>query len=303
MRWKPSGLPVRTTTLALALALGCACAGARRAAGSRSADLSGLERELAGFLDGPRARLLILGTFHFADAGLDEYKPVRRFDPSSEERRREIAEVVERLAAFRPTKVAVEWPKEQQDDADRLYAAFRGGERRDDPNEVSQLGFRLAERMGHERVWLVDVQGRHYEPPIDRQAIAKSWGEEARLDSRWWPAYERLAAWTDELKTRIPLLEQLLLLGSETALRASHGQYLIGGFQLVRGDEYPGPDHLAGWWYDRNLRIFANVQALIESPEERIVLIIGQGHAPILRHAAQASPEVELVEVREVLGD
>jgi hypothetical protein len=262
-----------------------------------------LERELSTFLDGPRAKLLILGTFHFADAGLDDYKPAHRLDVSSPETQREIAWLVERLAGFRPSKIAVEWPKERQADADRRYVEYRRGERNAEPNEVCQLGFRLAARMGHERVWLVDVDGRRYEPPIDRQAIARTWGEEARLDSRWRSGYERLAAWSDALKTRVPLREYLLLLNSEAALRATHGQYFTGGFQLVRGDEYPGPDHLAGWWYDRNLRIFANVQSLIDTPEERIVLIIGQGHVPILRHAAQASPEVELIEVREVLGD
>ena len=35
---------------------------------------------------------------------------------------------------------------------------------------------------------------------------------------------------------------------------------------------------------------------------ERIVLIIGTGHVPILRHAIQASPEYELIEVAEVLA-
>jgi hypothetical protein len=273
-------------------------------AGSRSRhDLARLEREIAGFLEGPRAKLLILGTFHFDDAGLDAHVPSRRPDMLSPERQREIGDVVTRLAEFRPTKVAVEWPKSRQADADRAYAEFRRGERGAEPNEVYQLGFTLAARMNHERVWLVDAVGRRYDPPIDRTAVAAAWGEAARLDSRWWPRYERLAVWSDDLTMRLSLRDTLLLLNSETALRTSHGQYFIGGFQLVKGEEYPGPDHLAGFWYDRNLRIFANVQALAESPAERIVLIIGQGHVPILRHAAMASPEIELVDVREVLGD
>jgi hypothetical protein len=289
--------------VALAAALGAGSAVAEPGSRGPARDLERLERELAGFLDGPRARLLILGTFHFADAGLDDHKPAHRLDLLSPERQREIADVVARLARFRPTRVAVEWPQERQAEIDRSYAAFRRGERSAEPNEIWQLGFRLAARMGHERVWPIDVAGRLYDPPIDRPAIARAWGTEAVLDSRWWPRYERLAAWSDELKTRIPLRDYLLLLNSEAALRAAHGEYFIGGFQLVREGQYPGPDHLAGWWYDRNLRIFANVQALAGTPEERIALIIGQGHVPILRHAAQASPEVELIDVREVLGD
>jgi len=289
--------------VALVLALAVGSAVAKRGGPAPAPDLARLERKLSDFLGGPRAKLLILGTFHFADAGLDDHVSAHRLDVLSPGKQREISDLVTGLATFRPTKVAVEWPKERGADADRAYAEFLRGERATEPNEVWQLGFRLAARMKHARVWPVDVRGRPYDPPIDRPAVARAWGEEAVLDSRWWPNYERLAAWSDELKTQIPLRDYLLLLNSETALRAVHGEYFVGGFQLVRGAEYPGPDHLAGWWYDRNLRIFANVQSLIDTPEERIVLIIGQGHVPILRHAARASPEVELIEVREVLRD
>lgn len=52
---------------------------------------------------GPRAQLLVLGTFHFKDAGLDGYKPKLDVDILSAERQQEIADVLDRLAAFAPT--------------------------------------------------------------------------------------------------------------------------------------------------------------------------------------------------------
>jgi hypothetical protein len=55
-------------------------------------------------------------------------------------------------------------------------------------------------------------------------------------------------------------------------------------------------------WYNRNLRIFRNLQRITDGPDERLLLLIGGGHVPILRHCAQASPEYELVEVTEYLG-
>ena len=197
----------------------------------------------------------------------------------------------------------MEWPKESQEKVDKLYAKYREGELKPQRNEVIQLGFRLASERGHPRVWLVDAQGRRYQPPIDRPAIAKEWRRKDLMDSRWWSNYKRLHKWSDELKTKIPLRSFLLFLNSEPVLRANHGQYFIGGFNLLQGEQYPGPDHLASWWYDRNLRIYANIQALVESPDDRIVLIIGNGHVPILRHAALASPVMELVDVADVLGD
>ncbi len=40
---------------------------------------------------GPRAQLLLLGTFHFKDAGLDGYKPKHDVDILSEEGQKQVA--------------------------------------------------------------------------------------------------------------------------------------------------------------------------------------------------------------------
>ena len=55
-------------------------------------------------------------------------------------------------------------------------------------------------------------------------------------------------------------------------------------------------------WYNRNLRIFANLQRITEPSDERILLVIGGGNVPVLRHCVQASPGHELVEVEVYLG-
>ncbi len=46
--------------------------------------------------------IMLLGTFHFEDRGLDAYKPKFKLDIKA--RRAEILEVVESLAVFKPTK-------------------------------------------------------------------------------------------------------------------------------------------------------------------------------------------------------
>ena len=80
------------------------------------------------------------------------------------------------------------------------------------------------------------------------------------------------------------------------------GMYLVDYFKLGIGDELPGVDWVTVW-YSRNLRIFANLQRITETPDERILLIIGAGHLSILRHCVLASPEYDLVEVHDYLGE
>jgi hypothetical protein len=256
----------------------------------------------------PKAQILLLGTFHFQDAGLDSFKPKHAVNILSPERQAELAEVLKRLAAFQPTKVAIETDAAWQAKADERYPQFLAGKfpLTDRPNEIYQVGFRLAQLAGLTKLNCIDVDGRNYPdlPATEEQerAYARARGEEHLLNDGWGARFTKLYEFDDELKTQLPLRNFFLYLNSPERLRLGHGHYLVGSFALGAGDKYFGADTLAGYWYDRNLRIFANVLKLAESPRDRIVVIIGAGHVPILRHLAQSAPQVRLVEVRDVLG-
>ncbi len=68
--------------VALALAVGCGGPGGDSqgaakpvADGASESGAATAGEDLAGFFTPPEASLLLLGTFHFKDAGLDNYKP------------------------------------------------------------------------------------------------------------------------------------------------------------------------------------------------------------------------------------
>jgi len=252
----------------------------------------------------PVAQLLLLGTFHFSDAGLDDYKPEFDVDIRAPERQRELDEVLDALEAFRPTMVAVEQPPSEQERLDREYAAFRDGRLELPPNEVYQLGFRLAARLGHERVHAVDARRRFYEPWVDPNEYAVQNDQVDQLDPRLVGTYNRMYRYEDALKKRQTLREHFVYSNDPERVLRGHGRYLIDDFEVGVGDEYPGVDSKTAW-YNRNLKIFANLQRLLDPKTdlpERIVLIIGSGHVPILRHSALASPQFDLIDVSEVLG-
>lgn len=256
----------------------------------------------------PKASVLMLGVFHFSNPGLDTYKPEHHFDAMSRDRQREIEDVVDRLARFQPTRIAVEFLPERQAKMDELYQQYVNGEHELGVNEVYQLGFRLAKKLGHPRVYLVDARARHYftaEEYKERQAALEASGGLSDTADEWDEHYKKLYAHDDQLKTRQSLREHLLYINSPDRIRQGHGHYVVGQFKAGSGfteenDGYFGPDSATGW-YNRNLRTFRNLQRLTESTDERILLIIGAGHLPILRFLAQSSPEYELVEPAEFL--
>jgi len=57
--------------------------------------------------------------------------------------------------------------------------------------------------------------------------------------------------------------------------------------------EYAGSDLLAAW-YQRNIRIYRNIVALIESPSDRILVIYGAGHLGWLRQDVSSDASVRL---------
>ena len=253
----------------------------------------------------PPAELLMLGTFHFKDAGLDGYKPEVDVDILSPQRQREVQEVVERLAQFAPTRIMLEARGPAVEMLHERYQAYLAGDYELGANEIYQLGFRLGKRLEHERLHYVDAEGRNYEEFKDREASLAALAECGALpqENPWEARYTALYRHDDHAKANQSLRETLLAINEADRIIAGHGHYMIGYHTIQCGDRFPGADLLSGWWYNRNIRIFSMMRTMTRVPEDRVLLIIGAGHLPILRHMAQASPEYRLREVAEFLGD
>ena len=289
-----------TAFLLLPVILSCTPAAERS---DQLAERSDQLAELGGKPDwpDPPVKLLILGTFHFQDAGLDSYRPDHDIDILSPERQHEVEEMVRRLVEFQSNKVAVEWPPSDQSYLDSLYQIYREGDLELPSDETFQLGFRVAAELGHGRLHAVDAKRRFYEPWVDPDEYAEKHGQEEWLDPDLWEIYERHHKYNDLRKTKTTLSEHLIYLNEPEQLYRSHGQYVIGNFEVGGEGDFPGVDAKTAW-YNRNLKIFANIQRIADFDGDRVLLIIGNGHVPILRHVTQASPQFELEEVESVLG-
>ena len=111
------------------------------------------------FRNAPKAQVLVLGTFHFQDAGRDSYKPQFPFDIRTPQRQRELDEVLAKLAAWKPTRIAIERDVEVQARVDSLFAIYPKNGMDTLRNEIYQVGFKLAKRLNHAGVFGVDSDG------------------------------------------------------------------------------------------------------------------------------------------------
>jgi hypothetical protein len=300
--------------LALSILLFPAPAAAGQQASPRRAEdalldqhVAALRAIVAGPAEAARPKVLILGTFHFDNPGRDAYKPKYTFDLFSEEGQKQLAELHARLAEFAPTKILVEQPSDQQASLDRSYAAYRQGKSQDVANEVFSVGFALAKRLGHEKVYAFDAEAEWLPTAPDTeeamQGEAERIGKLAFLDDPVLELYHKAAAKQEEVEQALTLRQRLRLMNHPDLLRASHGAYFFfASFRVNDGEAFPGPDGFASAWHNRNLRMFSNVQRLANTPEDRLLVIVGAGHVPILQQCAQCCPTMTWVSAYEFLA-
>jgi hypothetical protein len=245
--------------------------------------------------------VMVLGTYHMGNPGQDLHNA--RIDPvTTPAKQAELAAVAEALARFRPTAVAIErLARNQTDMLDHRYPDFTPADLLTSSDERVQVGYRLAHRLGLERVYAIDEQDRDGQPSWFPFEDVQTWaGANGRTDA--------LAAMLAEVGTMVADMETRqrtdtvggMLRWMNAPERAAADQaFYTGLLAFGAGDVQPGAI-LNGRWYTRNALIFARlVQAA--RPGDRIVVIYGAGHSYWLREFARTTPGFRLVEANDYL--
>lgn len=259
-----------------------------------SALLALLSAPAIGKVASQRPALLIVGVPHFANPGRDIVN-MRIADVTTDQRQREIEAVVERLAAFKPTRIAVEWSAARQDQLDRRYADYVAGRYALSPDEIDQIGLRLAARIGLKRIDAVDWNEMPPGNEADYDFVA--WAEANGRASDWQARMARSQAEAGA-QTRLmgctPVASWIRRLNSSDArIKMQQPYYEIAAM----GDAKAQPG--AAWvgsWYARNLRILNNLKAMTNRPHERILVIYGAGHGYLLDQQARESASFNVVD-------
>lgn len=240
----------------------------------------------------PRAQVLVLGTYHMHNPGADYANP-EVDDINSPQRQREVEALVERLAAFAPTKIAVEYTPEAEPKLNETYTQYLQGKHTLDRIEIEQVAFRLARRMGHTRLHGVDSLGP--EAALDIGAVLQSGVEQGQAEQvlRTQQIATAAAQRVNEHMKTSDVTGIHRFLNSPEFDSQLHGFYLR--LTSIGSSSQPAGAELVTRWYQRNLKIFGNVLRLASSPEERILILFGAGHGKLLRQFTAESPDLQLV--------
>ena len=234
-------------------------------------------------------QVMVVGTYHFANPGKDVIKQDID-DVLQPKRQAELEDLVARLASWKPDRIAVEWPISQADTVRVRYARYLAKTLAPNRNEVVQIGFRLASRLGHDAVYPIDDDS-FLDLNDSLKAVVQRRPEFNRTRDSIVAVLQKDAATTNAWMRTTTLREHLLRLNSDEALHAGNSLGMFGGYlPMGEGQNYGGPQFLAQW-YARNLNMAHNLTRLLRPEVRRIILLVGSGHVPPLRNLLDEAPQ------------
>lgn len=242
--------------------------------------------------------VLLLGTFHFMESSIDFY---------SIEIQNELDLMAGKLSAFNPDVIAVEAAVNAQECVDESYEKFDLADLQDRNkmqnetlgeiymfgqtypitynNEAIQIGYRLGKMLEHSKVYAID------DDTILNMEVMNNPPSSLK---------EAMNAFHADMNKHIndTIADMYKYYNSEEWSKLNHSIYIQANM-ISTGNHYAGAEMVTKW-YERNLKIFSNIQRLA-AKNERIFIIYGAGHLQILRDLINADSNLKLVDVDKYL--
>lgn len=240
--------------------------------------------------------VLSVGTFHMTCTSDKYTTPYNAKDPK---RVKEISELVDKLAAFKPTIIALEHPFEDQKTLDEEFQNFLQNKRTSQScdGERELIGFELAKRLRLAKVFGIDARLNYdYEKimALARETGNKTYQEFQNSQLTVFKSTDKKFVDTHTTLDLIKLTNQKDVLNEVYLLNA-------GIFTYVNTpNSYEGAD-VAADFYKRNLRIFANLNKIEKKETDRILILCGAGHTVFINDLIERSPIYELYDLESVL--
>jgi hypothetical protein len=245
--------------------------------------------------------VMVLGTYHMGNPGQDLHNA--RIDPvTTPAKQAELEAVAEALARFQPTAIAIERvARDQSAMLDHRFPDFTPADLLTSSDERVQVGYRLAHRLGLERVYAIDEQDREGQPSYFPFEDVQAWAEANGRSDALGAMHRQVAAMVADMETRqrTDTVGGMLRWMNAPERAASDQTFYTGLLALGAGDTQPGAI-LNGRWYTRNAMIFARLMQAAR-PGDRIVVIYGAGHGYWLKEFVRTTPGFRLIEANDYL--
>ena len=238
-----------------------------------------------------KVKVLNLGVFHMGETS-DAHKT--EFDESKN--RKEIKDICFKISKFKPTIIFVEIEPYYNKELNGLFEKYKKNPKINTElsgSEVQLLGFEIGRLSNTQYIYGFDHQlGYNY----DLSEFAK------KIKANQYLQIETILKKQDEsFKLKPTLKETYLLLNSQESYDYSINTNADILTYVNSKDSFEGADEAAKF-YQRNLRMFANINKVDTKKSDRILIISGAAHASFLNEFMKRSPKYELEDIKKYLN-
>jgi Family of unknown function (DUF5694) len=262
------------------------------------------------FAQKTKQEVLLIGTFHFNNPGMDVAK-TKSFDIMSEKSQKELNTLSDKIKNYGPSKIFVEWPHNEQSTLDSLYDFYVKDQYLDyvakkypsrkfyTQNEIIQLAFRTAKKAGHKKVYGIDYQDAG-DFPYDSLMKVAELAQQKALIKEINEVTEHFVKNKNKEFEKLSLTQILINANKISERRSDIGGY-ITQFNRAGGlDNFVGA-YLNSEWYKRNLYMYALMQKYIEEKDTKVMVLLGSSHIAMFKEFIELDNKLKSKELVEIL--
>lgn len=237
-----------------------------------------------------KIQVLNFGTFHMG-ATSDATKT--EFDEHNRKNQRAAHKVARELAAFQPTVIIVELPPSYDEALQARYESYIKNPRRSfaDPTEIELLAFEVGRLSGTTRIYGIDHK-MEYNYKVGHEI-------ENTTDPAWYMSYYQDPVGFHPIENpneeSLSLKEKLSITNTPEFLdflMAVNADMLT---HAASEDGFEGADEAARF-YQRNLRMYTNLNRIGLKENDRVFLLMGAAHTAFFRDFFRRSPKYQMVD-------
>ena len=267
---------------------------------------------VASFAQTKQAELLLIGTFHFHNPGLD-IAQTKTFDVMTPKVQSELETITNKISQFAPDKIFVEWASDDQAGLDELYTQYLGEKYEEyikakypNPkkrefylkNEIVQLAFKTGKKAKLTKIYALDYNKTAF--PYD--SVMKAM-KEAHQETLVEGIQGDIKAFETNFNKKVETytLTQLLLdLNTKEDLKANKAFYIDRMNRAGTTSNFAGP-YLVSEWYRRNLYMYSLVQKTVAPSDDKVMVLVGSGHAAMMKEFIELDNWFRVQELKNVL--
>jgi len=243
-----------------------------------------------------QTEILLIGTFHFNNPGADVVK-TKTFDIHTKSAQNDLKEIAQKIAAFKPTKIFVEWPYKRQNSLDSVYNKFKE-DGIYETDETYQLAFRAGKLIDETQIIAIDYNDTDF--PFGKLMASIKKNKQTDIEMYLTKTIKKQEKETnDKIDSNISLKEMLYDNNTKEE-RDNMNEFYEKILTVGDNEDFIG-SYLTSEWMRRNLYMWSLLKKKTTVKDERVMVLLGSSHIAMIKKYIDANENWKTVELIDVV--